>query len=422
MKYVIDGGKKLNGKITISGNKNSIFPCVAASLLTSEEVTLENISSLRDTEVLVQILKKLGVNINFDKNTNVLKIKASDIKQFSLPKDLMTKLRGSIVLVSAMLARKGKVNFYHPGGDIIGQRSIDTHIEGFKSLGATFKRDGDKLTLTQSETKISNENTIFLQEASVTACENLIICSALGSKTITLKNCPSEPHILDLCNLLNQMGANIQGIGSDCIKITGVERLRGTKFRVGIDFIEVGTYAIAAAITGGKIKIEGIDNTDLDPVLKPLERFGIQIYKEKDTLSISCTTLKSPQRLVTNIWPGIPTDLMSAIIVLATQSKGMTICHDWMYESRMFFVDKLISMGAHIIIADPHRVLIYGPKKLKGRVLATPDIRAGMALVLASLVSKGKSMINQAELIERGYEDVVGKLRNLGAEITKVES
>lgn len=422
MKYIIDGGKKLNGKIKVSGNKNSVFPCVAASLLTSEEVVLENISSLRDTEVLVQILKKLGVNISFDKSTNTLKIKAGEIKQFSLPKDLMTKLRGSIVLVSAMLARQGKVNFYHPGGDIIGQRSIETHIEGFKSLGASFKRDGDKLTLIQSEGKINNSFTIFLQEASVTATENLIICSALGNKEVILKNCPSEPHVVDLCDLLNQMGANIQWIGSDIIKIVGVETLHGTKFRVGIDFIEVGTYAIAAAITGGKVKLEGLDNTDLDPVLKPLERFGILIDKEGDCLSVSCISLKSPQRLVTNIWPGLPTDLMSAIIVLATQSKGMTICHDWMYESRMFFVDKLISMGAHIILADPHRVLIYGPKKLKGRVLATPDIRAGMALVLAALISKGKSIINQAELIERGYEDVVGKLRSLGAEIVKIEA
>ncbi len=425
MKYIITGGHKLNGEIEVSGNKNSVFPCVAASLLTGEEIVLENISQLRDTQVLIQILKKLGVNISADKDS--LTIKAEEIKQFSLPKDLMSKLRGSILLISAVLARKGKVNFYHPGGDIIGQRSIETHIEGFKSLGAVFKKDNLKLTLQfpDNEGNHSSKNksySIFLQEASVTAVENLIIASVLGNKSVTLKNCPVEPHVVDLCRLLEQMGANIEGVGTHTINIIGVEKLRGTKFRVGIDFIEVGTYAIATAITGGRVKITGLDNTDLSSVLNPLTRFGIKLEDSgNNSLTVSAGNLKSPSKLVTNIWPGFPTDMMSTVIVLATQSKGMMMCHDWMYESRMFFVDKLISMGAQIILADPHRILVYGPKKLKGRILETPDIRAGMALVLAALVARGKSVINQAELIERGYEDVVGKLKSLGAEIERIE-
>lgn len=421
MKYIINGGRKLNGEISISGNKNSVFPSVAASLLTSEEVVLENISQLRDTEVLIQILKKLGVSVAINKNT--LTIRASEIKQFSLPKDLMGKLRGSILLISAILSRKGKVNFYHPGGDIIGQRSIDTHIEGFKSLGAVFKKNNLKLTLQFPENSSSHKDySIFLQEASVTAAENLIIASVLGNKSVTLKNCPIEPHVLDLCRLLQQMGATINGIGTHTLNITGVEKLHGTKFRVGIDFVEVGTYAIAAAITGGRVKITGLDSTDLDPVLNPLTKFGIKIENGgNNSIIISANNLKSPQKVVTNIWPGFPTDIMSAAIVLATQSKGMMMCHDWMYEGRMFFVDKLISMGAQIILADPHRVLVYGPKKLKGRMLETPDIRAGMALVLAALVARGKSVVKQAELIERGYEDVVGKLRSLGGDIERIE-
>lgn len=425
MKYIITGGHKLSGEIKVSGNKNSVFPCVAASLLTEEEVVLENISQLRDTQVLIQILKKLGVNISVNKDC--LTIKAKEIKQFSLPKDLMSKLRGSILLISAVLARKGKVNFYHPGGDIIGQRSIETHIEGFKSLGYVFKKDGLKLTLQFPDNggPHSSKNksySIFLQEASVTAVENLIIASVLGNKSVTLKNCPVEPHVVDLCGLLKQMGANIEGIGSHTLNIIGVEKLRGTKFRVGIDSIEVATYAIATVITGGKVKITGLDGTDLDPVLSPLTRFGIKIEDVgNNSLTVSASNLKSPPKLVTNIWPGFPTDIMSTVIVLATQSKGMIMCHDWMYEGRMFFVDKLISMGAQIILADPHRVLVYGPKKLKGRILETPDIRAGMALVLAALVARGKSVINQAELIERGYEDVVGKLKSLGGEIERIE-
>lgn len=419
MQYIIEGGKKLQGEVRISGNKNSVFPCIAASLLTNEEVILENVSKLKDVEVLIAILKKLGVSVSAKENTLV--IKAQDIKQFSLPKDLMTKLRGSVVLVGAMLARKGKVIFYHPGGDIIGKRSIETHLEGFSALGATFKRNNLKLTLLYSNNINTEEVSIFLPEASVTATENLILASVLGGKTVVLKNCPIEPHIVDLCKLLTAMGAKISGIGTNKLEIEGVERLNGTKFKIGIDYIEVGTYVIAAAVTYGKVKIEGLNSLDLDPVLCPIKSFGVQIEKEQDGIIVSAVSLKSHHKLVTNIWPGFPTDLMSCAIVLATQSKGMTLCHDWMYEGRMFFVDKLISMGAKIILADPHRVLVYGPNKLYGRVLATPDIRAGMALILAALVAKGRSVINQAELIERGYEDVIEKLKKLGAQIESEE-
>ena len=414
MKYQITGGKKLAGTVPISGNKNAVFPCVAAALLTEEEVVLENISNLKDTEVLIKILKKLGVNA--EKTGTLLKIKTPQIRHITLPQELMTKLRGSIVLVGSILSRVGKVIFYHPGGDIIGRRSIDTHLEGFKLLGASIKKDDVKYTLSL-ESK-SGEVSIFLTEASVTATENLILASVLGKKLVLLRNCAKEPHIVDLCRMLTQMGAKIEGVGSDSLKITGVEKLSGTKYRIGIDFIEVGTYAVAAAITGGKIKIDEIDATDLEPILFALKEFGVN-YEINKGITFWANRLKSPKKLTTNIWPGFPTDLMSVAIVLATQSKGVMLCHDWMYESRMFFVDKLISMGANITLADPHRVFIYGPTKLKGRNLETPDIRAGMALVLAALVAKGKSTINQAELIERGYEDVLGKLRSLGAEIER---
>lgn len=417
MKYQIIGGKKLEGKIQISGNKNSVFPCVSAALLTDEEIILENISSLKDTEVLIKILKKLGVAI--EKNESTLKIKARTIRQFTLPEELMTKLRGSIVLVGSILSRMGKVIFYHPGGDIIGQRSIETHLFGFKALGAVVKKDNLKYSVELKRNEGFYD--IFLPEASVTATENLILASVLGKKVVNLRNCAKEPHIVDLCKMLISMGANIEGIGGDSLKIISVNKLHGTKFRIGIDFIEVGTYAIVAAITHGRIEIAGLDNTDLDPVLSYLSNFGIKFDKKGTTLAAQAEKLKSPHKLAVNIWPNFPTDLMSAAIVLSTQSRGVILCHDWMYESRMFFVDKLISMGAQISLADPHRVFVYGPTKLKGRSLDTPDIRAGMALVLAALVAKGTSIINQAELIERGYEDVLGKLKKLGAEIEQID-
>lgn len=418
MKYIITGGSKLNGEIRVSGNKNSIFPCVAATLLTKDEVTLENISDIGDTQSLIQILKKLGVSV--ERSSQNLKIRASQIKHTTLPKELMSKLRGSMVLVGALLGREGKVHFYHPGGDVIGQRSIETHLEAFKIMGADLKREDLRLNLQYKGGVAPDKDcSIFLIESSVSATENIILASILGKRKVTIKNCPKEPHVLDLCNMLSKMGGRIWGIGTDTLIVQGVDKLRGTNFKIGIDYVEVGTYVVAAAITGGRITIKGLDETDLSPVLKPLEKFGITVDMKKSSLSAYATRLKSISKLTTNIWPGFPTDLMSVAIVLATQSKGVTLMHDWMYESRMFFVDKLISMGGKVTLADPHRSLVYGPARLKGRDLSSPDIRAGMALVLAALIAKGQSVINQAELVERGYEDVVGKLKKLGADIER---
>ncbi|MDO8573315.1 MAG: UDP-N-acetylglucosamine 1-carboxyvinyltransferase [Candidatus Daviesbacteria bacterium] len=414
MKYKIIGGHKLEGKVNVSGSKNSVFPCVAAALLTSDEVILENVSNLKDTEVLIAILRKLGISV--EKNKSTLVIKASDINKFSLPENLMTKLRGSIVLVGALLGRLNRVNFYHPGGDIIGKRSIETHLEAFKELGGSVKKDNSKYSLTLDQKKNSD---IFLSEASVTATENLVLASVLGDGQIILRNCAKEPHIIDLCRMLTQMGAKIEGTGGDTLKITGVGRLNGTKYRISADYLEIGTYIIASAITGGQIRIEGLRDEDLDPVLVPLRNFGIRMERDAASIIVYPSKLRSISKLTTNIWPGFPTDLMSVAIVLATQSQGITLCHDWMYEGRMFFTDKLISMGAKITLADPHRVLVSGPGRLRGRNLESPDIRAGMALVVAALGAKGKSIINQAELIERGYEDVTLKLKSLGADIVR---
>lgn len=420
MKYIINGGHKLQGTIRVSGNKNSVFPCMAAALLTMEEVILENVSNLKDTEVLIQIFKKLGVGV--EKNNSTVSIKASEIRKFSLPQDLMVKLRGSIVLTGAILARQGRVIFYHPGGDIIGRRSIETHIEGFKALGASLKKSDVKYSLSLDSNLNAGNLDIFLPEASVTATENLILASVIGNRSVTLRNCAKEPHIVDLCNMLLSMGAKIQDVGSDTLTIIGVEKLRGTKFRIRADYIEVGTYIVAGAVTNGEVRIEGVEETFLEPILLPLKKFGIKIERDDSSIRVLPSTLNLPAKLVTNIWPGFPTDLMSVAIVLATQSKGVILCHDWMYEGRMFFTDKLITMGAKITLADPHRVVIYGPNKLRGRELDSPDIRAGMALVVAALAAKGKSTINQAELIERGYEDIVKKLRGIGADIERIEN
>lgn len=418
MQYIIKGGYKLNGTIRVSGNKNSIFPCVAAALLTEEEVILENVSGIKDAQVLIQILQKLGVKVKREGSTFI--IKASKINHFSLPQNLMIRLRGSIVLVGALLARLKRVHFYHPGGDIIGQRSIETHLSAFKNFGAIVQKDNLKYSVNLVDQKEESLD-IFFKESSVTATENLILLSTLSKKRLILRNCAKEPHVVDLCRMLTAMGAKIEGIGGDTLVVTGVNKLSGCKFKIRTDPIEVGTYIVAAAISGGNVKIEGGDDVDLDPILIPLQQFNIGIERGEGNIRVSAQKLKSPARLITNVWPGFPTDMMSAAVVLATQSKGIILCHDWMYESRMFFVDKLISMGANITLADPHRCLVYGPTRLKARVLSSPDIRAGMALMLAALAARGKSVINQAELIERGYENVVSKFKSLGAQIERRE-
>lgn len=417
-KYLITGGNKLEGEVKISGNKNSVLPCLAACLLTEGQVTLKSVPKISDVEIFLEILTILGAEVNWVDHE--IKVSAKKIKTHVLPKDLLIKLRASILFVGPVLSRKGKVRFSHPGGDIIGVRTIEPHLEGFKRLGYHFKVND--LDYSGSLRNSSWENhEIFMDEASVTATENLVLTSVLGGKVVTLKNCASEPHVVDLCNLLNQMGAKIKGVGTQILEVTGVKKLQGTNFSISPDYIEMGTYAIAAAVTKGKITMEGCSLKKLEPITHHLQKFGLKFKEEQDAVTIWSDNLVSNPKLHTNIWPGFPTDMMSAAVVLATQARGVSLLHDWMYESRMFFVDKLISMGAKITIADPHRVLVSGPTKLQGRYLETPDIRAGMALVLAGLAADGQSIINRAELIERGYENVVENFSKLGANIQKID-
>lgn len=416
-KYLIEGGHKLNGTIKISGNKNTILPCLAATLLTQDEVTLENVPNIADVEVFLEILQSLGASVS--RNLDQVTIKVARINSHVIPEELSSKLRASILMVGPLLSRVGKANFYHPGGDVIGKRSIQTHLDGFNALGFRVK-ETDRQYIAEGKIH-QTEVEIFMEEASCTAAENLILASCLAEGKTVLKNCPIEPQILDLCQMLSQMGVKFEGVGTSTLTIVGAKNLSGTTFRVRSDYIEMTTYAIAAAITGGRIKIDNCDLLGLDSIFYPLAKMGLSWKIEGNTITFWADQIFPIAKLHTNIWPGFPTDLMSVFIVLATQTRGVSLMHDWMYESRMFFVDKLISMGAEIVIADPHRVLVHGPAKLYGREVETPDIRAGMALVLAALKASGKSTINKAELIERGYEDIVGKLTSLGAEIKRVD-
>lgn len=414
-KLYITGGKKLFGKIKVAGNKNSVLPIMAASMLTKDICEIENIPKISDVKIMAQLMELAGVKIK-GLGTNKLIIDASNLKQAEFPTDLTTKLRASVVLLSPMLARVGKIKMGYPGGDIIGRRTLESHIQVLQSLGTKISEEGGQIIAQCS--KLAGAE-IFLQEASVTATENALIAASASVGTTTIKRAATEPHIVDLCEYLVKMGANIKGAGTSTITVYGVSKLFGAKHTVRPDHIEVGTFAILAAVTSGRLEISPIVKEDLDMILLTLKKFNVNFEIKDDTLIVKESNLNAVDKVVTDVWPGFPTDLMAPMIVLATQSNGMTILHDWMYESRMFFVDKLLSMGAKVEIADPHRVFVYGQSKLYGQQLDTPDIRAGISLVIAALAAKGKSTISRAELIERGYENIVERLSGVGAKISK---
>ena len=415
-KFEITGGKKLYGQIRVAGNKNSVLPIMAACLLTEETCTIDNVPAISDVSVMIKLLLKCGAKIQ--KKDKQLKISAKNFKNRVFPRELTEKLRASILLLGPLLAKGVEIKMGYPGGDVIGRRPLDVHIQIAKALGAKIRQEDDFLVASCSKLKGAE---IFLEEASVTATENAVMAASLAKGETIIKRAACEPHVVDLCNFLVKMGAKISGIGTNRLTIKGVDKLFGATHAVRPDHIEIGTFAILAAVCSSKIEISPIIREDLDMILATFFRFGIDFRVDNQTLFITNSKLKAVEKVITGVWPGFPTDLMAPMIVLATQSEGVTILHDWMYESRMFFVDKILSMGAKVEIADPHRVFVYGPTKLHGQRLDTPDIRAGIALVIAALSANGKSIINNAELIERGYENIVERLSALGADIKRID-
>lgn len=415
-KFTIEGGVPLRGIIKAQGNKNSILKIMAACLLTEEECLIENVPEIGDVLVMGEILRKLGVEVR-GLGTETLRVSVGKIATSNLPDDLVAKLRAALVLMGPMLVRKGKVFFRHPGGCIIGRRAVGTHFDAVRALGAEVWAKDDFYEIKLGKPQSAN---IFLDEQSVTATENALMLAAKIPGETIIRNAACEPHVQELCQVLKKMGANIEGEGSNLLKIKGVKELSGFRHQIWPDHIDVGTWAIASALTGGQITIEGVRKQDLEMILLYLSRFGVKHKLGRNTLEVLPSRLKAPiGKIQTRPWPGFPTDLMSPLIVLATQAKGATLCHDWMFESRMFFVDSLIAMGANITFCDPHRVQVFGPSPLRSKNLSSPDIRAGMALILAALCAKGKSEIDKIELVERGYEDVAGRLKSLGAKIQR---
>ncbi|UPA17956.1 UDP-N-acetylglucosamine 1-carboxyvinyltransferase [Borrelia puertoricensis] len=421
--YLVEGGFKIGGKITASGNKNAALPCITATLLTDEEVILENIPYIKDVEVILSILKDIGAEVL--REGDILKIKALNVVKTEVDSSLTDLVRASILFVGPMLARCGRIDIAPPGGDVIGKRRLDTHFYGLGKLGARLMK-GERIVL---EIDKLVGACMFLDEASVTATENIIMTAVLAFGETVIINAACEPHVQDLCNMLNSMGADISGIGSNVIRIKGVKKLSGTRFRIGADFMQVGSLISLSALTGGELEINKADPKNFVLIRHVYSRLGINfeydnenIYvKEKQDLRVKLDFGGHIPKIDDGPWPAFPTDLMSIMIVTATQVHGTVLIFEKMFESRMFFVDKLIKMGAQIVLCDPHRVVVTGKTILKGSNVSSPDVRAGMSLLIAALCAEGESRIQNVYQIERGYENVVVKLGALGAKITRVE-
>ena len=423
-KFIIEGGIPLHGEVTPSGNKNAALPILAACLLTDEPVVLHNIPQIKDVINMRMLLENLGVKVQtLDKTT--WRLTAQDLQTADLDPDLCRRIRASILLAGPMLARKGEIQLPPPGGDVIGRRRLDTHLLALQALGAQV--DYDRI-LEFRASKLIGAN-ILLDEASVTATENVIMAAVTARGKTTIRNAASEPHVQELCNLLNSMGARISDIGSNTIHIDGVSQLHGTEYTIGSDLLEVISFVGASVVTGGQVRIRNAGIQHLEMILHAFRRMGVvwnvdgnDILVPKDqSLRIVSDMDGAIPEIKTNVWPAFPTDLISIAITVATQMTGSILFHDWMFSGRMYFTDKLVGMGAQIILCDPYRCLVQGPNALYAEKLESPDIRAGMALLLATLAANGQSVIRNVRQIDRGYERVDEKLRKLGASIERVD-
>jgi UDP-N-acetylglucosamine 1-carboxyvinyltransferase len=417
-KFVIEGGKSLKGEIYVAGNKNAALPIIAATVLTDETCVLENLPEIRDVHVMLELLKDIGKSV-VRTSPMVYKISGS-ISKTEIDQKFASKLRASVLLLGAMLVKAKEVLLPPPGGCVIGRRNLNTHFEICEAFGSQV--DIDDKGYRASVLK-PHPGEIFLKEQSVTGTGNaLLISSGIPGKTV-IENAASEPHIGDLVNVLLKMGAEISGSGTNRLQINGVANLKGFQHRIVSDHIEAGTLAIAAACTQSELIIHEANKKHLVMTDFYLKQMNVKSeFIDEKTLQIKPSDLIARiKKIQVGLWPGFPTDLMSPFIVLATQTKGTTLCHDWMYESRMFFVDKLSIMGAEIVQCDPHRVIVTGPSKLRGQELSSPDIRAGIALVIAALSARGKSTIDRVELIDRGYMEIEKRLSGIGASIKRIE-
>jgi UDP-N-acetylglucosamine 1-carboxyvinyltransferase len=422
-RLVIRGGRKIGGAFRPLGNKNAALPMLAACVLTDEPVVLDNVPRILDVENMLKLLADLGVAVA--RKGHSVELCAKGLKKTELDRALCAKVRGSILLAGPLPARRGSAALYAPGGDVIGRRRLDTHFEGLDALGIGLAWTGDAFRLRRR--KFGGAE-ILLDEASVTATENILMAATLAPGRTTILNAACEPHVQDLGALLNKMGAQISGLGTNRLEIEGVRKLGGARHRVGPDYIEMGSFLAAAAATGGALTVTDLpDATTLRVMQRAFGRLGVRwtvangklFLPARQNLRVKQDLGGAIPKMEDGIWPAIPSDLLSVALVLATQTRGEVLFFEKLFESRMYFVDRLLEMGATLVQCDPHRVVVSGPAKLRPQLITSPDIRAGMALVIAALCAKGTTVIEQAEMIDRGYERLEARLRALGADVRR---
>jgi UDP-N-acetylglucosamine 1-carboxyvinyltransferase len=422
--FVIEGGRPLSGTVRAAGNKNGALPILAACLLTDEPVRLSNVPRIRDVETMTELLADVGADVEWT-GPNDVRVHAAGITKHELDELLCRQIRASFLLAGPLLARLGRVRVPPPGGDVIGRRRLDPHIHAFAELGVEISIDGrydmaaDALRGTQ----------IFLDEASVMATENAVMAAVLAEGETLIGNAACEPHVQDLCRFLNSLGSRIEGIGSNVLRIHGVEQLGGGEYRIAPEHIEVASFIGLAAVTGGDVTIADAAPEDLLPILPVFARLGVEVEIDGSSVRVPPNQELEIQddlggqipKVEDGPWPAFPADLTSIAVVTATQARGTILVFEKMFESRLFFVDKLVGMGARIILCDPHRAVVSGPSQLYGERLTSPDIRAGMAMLIAALCAEGTSTIGNIREIDRGYERIDERLRSLGAAIERVD-
>ena len=411
----IEGGRKLGGEITVEGNKNAALPLLAACLLTPEECVLENVPTIRDVEAMGDLLRSLGATVD-GIGTSTIRVRSEEVRSAEPDPELVGRLRGSVLLLGPLLARLGEARLGEPGGDFPSRRTISTHLEALAALGAR-SGEGHGLEAPDGLTAAS----IYLDEASVTATETALLAAA-GARGVTeIRHAACEPHVAELCRFLEQIGAGVEGAGTPTIRIEGARRFSGARHRLRGDYIEAGSWAVVAAITGGQILVKGVTDVDIEPVASTLRRLGMSCEIGADSLRVNESRLEVSGRITTGVWPGFPSDMVSLVTVLATQARGSTVIHDWMYELRLFALEQLSGMGADLFLCDPHRIIVNGPTKLRGRSLDSRDIRSGMAMIAAALAADGESRVASLETVERGYGRLPERLTALGAEVSREE-
>jgi UDP-N-acetylglucosamine 1-carboxyvinyltransferase len=414
---LIEGGRRLSGRVEVEGNKNAALPLLAACLLTTEECVLTNIPRIRDVEVMARLLLELGAEV-VGIGSTTLRIRCPNIIKDEPDGTLVGSLRGSVLLLGPLLARRGRAILAPPGGDFPARRTIATHLDALIAMGArVIDGPGHQLEAPEGLKPTS----MYLYEASVTGTETALLAAAAAPGITEIRHAACEPHVVELCEFLRKLGAGVSGIGSTTIRVEGGATMRGAEHRLGGDYIEAGSWAVVAAVTAGEIEVHGARAEDIEVVAAVLKRLHVECSMNGDVFRVDQSKPRAAGRITTGLWPGFPSDLVSLVTVLATQAEGRTLVHDWLYELRLFALEQMSGMGADLFLCDPHRIIVTGPRRLRGRPLDSRDLRSGMALIAAALAADGQSRLSPLETVERGYAQLVDRLQAVGAKVAKLE-